>query len=318
MLLTDYFRSDRDLTWDYAKQCGVNHGVIRLPETDDFNITDKSHWDTVYKNFTDFGIKPLIIEPMPNALHDHIKAGDEMRDECIEKVIKMFPIMEELGIESICFNFMAHIGWLRTGNEFKERGGALVTEFDLNDFKPTGQKISEKELWDNYEYFIKAVIPHAEKHGVKLALHPDDPPLPKLGDVSRIMINYENIKKAIYGIVESDNLGVTMCQATYLMMGEDLYKVIPELAKKIFFVHFRNATGNKYKFRETFHDNGEIDMADILRLYKKCGVDVPIRVDHVPQMAGENLGGGMAGYTAVGRLYAIGYLKGLIEAIEKE
>ena len=317
MLLTDYFRSDRDLTWDYAKQCGVNHGVIRLPETDDFNITDKSHWDTVYKTFTDFGIKPLIIEPMPNALHDHIKAGDEMRDECVEKVIKMFPIMEALGIESICFNFMAHIGWLRTGNAYKERGGALVTEFDFNDFKPTGQKISEKELWDNYEYFIKAVIPHAEKHGIKLALHPDDPPLPKLGDVSRIMISYENIKKAIYGIVESDNLGVTMCQATYLMMGEDLYKVIPELAKKIFFVHFRNATGNKLKFHETFHDNGEIDMADILKLYKKCGVDVPIRVDHVPQMAGENLEG-MAGYTAVGRLYAIGYLKGLIEAIEKE
>ena len=89
MLLTDYFRSERDNTWDFAIQSGVSHGVIRLPETSDFDITDISHWETVYKRFTDFGITPVIIEPMPNALHDHIKAGDEKRDECIEKVIKM-------------------------------------------------------------------------------------------------------------------------------------------------------------------------------------------------------------------------------------
>ena len=104
-----------------------------------------------------------------------------------------------------------------------------------------------------------------------------------------------------------------MCQATYLMMGEDLYKVIPKLADKIFFIHFRNAVGNKYNFHETFHDNGLIDMADIMKLYTKCGVDVPIRVDHVPLMAGENQE--LAGYTALGRLYAIGYLKGIMEGL---
>ena len=104
-----------------------------------------------------------------------------------------------------------------------------------------------------------------------------------------------------------------MCQATYLMMGEDLYDVIPKLADKIFFIHFRNAVGNKYKFRETFHDNGLIDMPKIIRLYKKCGIDVPIRVDHVPLMAGETQG--TAGYTALGRLFAIGYLKGILESI---
>ena len=103
-----------------------------------------------------------------------------------------------------------------------------------------------------------------------------------------------------------------MCQATYLMMGEDLYDVIPKLKDKIFFVHFRNARGNKYKFNETFHDNGEIDMADILKLYKKCNIDVPIRVDHVPLMAGESQD--LAGYTALGRLFAIGYLKGIMDA----
>lgn len=312
MVLSDYFRSERDLTWDYALQCGVKKGVIRLPETEDFDVTDFLHWQNVHKKFTDFGIEPVIIEPMPNALHDHIKIGDDKRDECIEKVIKMFPIMEQLKIDTICFNWMAHIGWLRTNVNIKERGGAYVTGFDLKDFKPDSKAISENKLWDNYEYFIKAVIPYAEKHGIKLALHPDDPPLAKLGDVSRIMISYENIKKAME-IGNSKNLGVTMCQACYLMMGEDLYDVIPKLADKIFFVHFRNVTGNKFKFNETFHDNGNIDMADIMRLYKKCGVNVPVRVDHVPLMAGEQQE--TAGYTALGRLFAIGYLKGILDSI---
>lgn len=311
MILTDYFRSDYDVTWDFAKQCGVNHGVIGLPETDDFDMIDKSHWQTVYKRFTDYGIKPIIIEPMPNCVHDHIKAGDSLRDESIEKVLKMLPIMQELDISTICFNWMAHIGWLRTKNDILERGGALVTGFDMGDFEDTGKTISEKELWDNYEYFLKAVVPEAEKHNIKLALHPDDPPLAKLGSVSRIMISGENIKKAIYDIVPSDILGVTMCQATYHMMGEDLYKIIPELKEKIFFIHFRNATGNKYNFRETFHDNGELDMASLIQLYKQLGINVPIRVDHVPTLKGEDTA--VAGYAAMGRLYAIGYLKGLLE-----
>ena len=315
MLLTDYFRSDRDATWDFALQAGVKHGVIRLPETDDFDLTDLSHWQTVHKNFSDFGITPVIVEPMPNCVHDHIKAGDEKRDESIEKVLKMFPIMRQLNIDTICFNWMPHIGWLRTNSDYPERGGARVTEFNMADFQPTGAKITAKELWDHYEYFLKAVVGEAQRYDIKLALHPDDPPLPSLGDVERIMVSKENIRKAVYDIVPSDNLGVTFCQANFHIMGEDLYQLIPELAKKIFFVHFRNTTGRPKHFRETFHDNGEIDMAKVMRTYVENGVDVPIRVDHVPTMAGEV--STLPGYDAMGRLFAIGYLKGILEATER-
>ena len=315
MLLTDYFRSDHDVTWDYAKQSGVNHGVIRLPENKGFDLTDKSHWAAVHKRFTDYGITPVIVEPMPNEVHDHIKAGDELRDESIEKVLKMLPIMRDLGMESICFNWMAHIGWLRTRSDILERGGAFVTEYDPADFTPkAGAHITAKQLWQNYEYFLKAVIPTAEKCGIKLALHPDDPPVPKLGDVSRIMISVENIKKAIYDIYPSEMLGLTMCQANFYIMGADVEKTIEDFAEKIFFVHFRNTTGTLKKFRETFHYNGDLDMAKLLRLYTKLGIDVPIRVDHVPTMKGENTE--VAGYASMGKLFAIGYLKGLLEAIQ--
>lgn len=311
MLLTDYFRYPKDATWDIAKQSGVSHGVIRLPETGDFDLTDKSHWQTVYDDFMDYGLKPVIIEPMPNELHDHIKAGDEKRDECIEKAIRMFPIMDELDIRCICFNFMAHIGWYRTKNDYIERGGARVTGFDINDFKPVEAKITKDELWANYEYFIKAALPYAEKHGIKLALHPDDPPR-DLGGVERIMTSADNIDRAVNGIVKSDSLGITMCQATYHIMGEKLDEVIPRFADKIMFVHFRNTRGNINAYRETYHDNGEIDMAEVMKIYRKCGVDVPIRVDHVPTMVGEDMKN--QGYDAIGRYFAIGYLKGILDA----
>jgi mannonate dehydratase len=316
MILADYFRSHKDSTWDIARQCGVKHGVIRLPEDEGFDLTDNSHWKTVYKRFTDFGIKPVIIEPMPNEIHDHIKAGDDKRDESIEKVIKMLPIMRSLEIDTICFNWMAHIGWLRTSSTVSERGGAKVTEFNMADFKPNEAKITADELWKNYEYFIKAVIPEAEKYGIRLALHPDDPPVKRLGDVERIMISRDNIRRAVYDILPSDSLGITMCQANYFIMGEDLEDTIREFADKIFFVHFRNTTGSPEHFRETYHDNGEIDMARVMRAYVKHGIHVPIRVDHVPTMAGEI--STLPGYDALGRMFAIGYLKGILDSFDRK
>jgi len=316
MLLTDYFRSTPDAAWQIAKACGVTHGVIRLPEDKEFDIASDTHWNVVHKRFTDFGVTPVIIEPMPNALHDHIKIGDEKRDECIEKAISMLPKMERLGIQSICFNWMAHIGWLRTCSDYPERGGAKVTAFQMEDFTPTDAKITHEALWANYQYFLDAILPHAEKHGVQLLLHPDDPPVPYLGDVGRIMINDANIHKAIFDVNPSDSLGLTLCQANFRIMGEDLFKIAREYKDKIGFIHFRNTTLIPGGFRETFLDNGDLDMAKLMACYVENGIDVPVRVDHVPTLAGEV--SQFAGYDALGRYFAIGYLKGILDATEKK
>jgi mannonate dehydratase len=104
-----------------------------------------------------------------------------------------------------------------------------------------------------------------------------------------------------------------MCQANYFIMGENLESMIKEFADKIYLVHFRNTTGLPNHFRETFHDNGDIDMARIMKCYIENGVNVPIRVDHVPTMAGER--STLAGYDALGRLFAIGYLKGILDGV---
>ena len=190
-----------------------------------------------------------------------------------------------------------------------------MTAFDIKDFTPTGAHITAEALWDNYTYFLRAVIPEAEKYDIRLALHPDDPPVPRLGAVERIMISRENIRKAVYGVLESDSLGITMCQANFFIMGEDLEDTIREFARKIHLVHFRNTTGCPTRFRETFHDNGDLDMVALIKIYQKYGVDVPIRVDHVPTMAGE--ASSLPGYDAMGRLFAIGYLKGILDACKE-
>ena len=314
MILADYLLSQPGLTWEYAKQCGVNHGVIRLPETADFDLTKESHWRQVYHRFMQAKIRPVVIEPMPNALHDHIKAGDSARDESIEKVLQMFPILDALDIRTICFNFMAHIGWYRTTHTFVERGGAQVTGFRREDFvSPTQATILPEELWYNLEYFLKAVLPAAERYGIRLALHPDDPPVEQLAGVSRILISPDAIDKALH-LVESDSIGVCLCQGCYGAMGENVMEVIDRFGAqgKIFMVHFRDVAGTRENFHETFHDNGPTDMALALEHYRKWNCHVPIRIDHVPTMAGEQTD--VPGYASIGRLFAIGYLKGLLDA----
>ena len=312
MILTDYFRSTRDLTWDYALQCGVTHGTIRLPETPDFDPSNRAHWRAVVERFRAAGIRPLVVEPLPNALHDPIKLGNARRDECLEKALAMFPIMEELGLTTLCANFMAGIGWTRTRQDLPDRGGALVTGFDIDEFRaPDGApSITEETLWDNLAVFLRAAVPVAEKHGIRIALHPDDPPLPRLGPVARILRSAAAFERA-WSLAPSPCLGATFCQATFAMMGEDVYSLIPRWRDRIFFVHFRNARGTANRFRETFHDDGALDMARLLRLYAEhCREDLPIRVDHVPAMGAADA---RDGYGATGRLFALGYLKGLLQ-----
>lgn len=314
MLLADIFRPEPDLQWSLASQLGVKTADIRLPENDDFDYTNKEQMKAFFDEFKKRGFNPKVIEPLPNKLHDHIKRADDKRDECIEILKKMIPILKENGIETICANFLVEVGWYRSSSTLEERGGALVTEFNIEDAKiDPNLKVTKEEVWERLEYFLKAIMPTCEKYDFNIALHPDDPPVEKLGNLERILISKNNIQKAL-DIYPSKNLGVTMCQANYVAMGEDVYECIKHFGKqgKIFFVHFRDIAGSKEHFHETFHDNGPTDMAKCLRLYDEVGFKGPIRIDHVPTMAGER--NDQPGYQDYGRLYAIGYLRGLCEA----
>lgn len=313
MILTDYLLPTPSLQWEYALQAGVRHAVIRLPEDAAFDEGDPAHWKSLIARYTVRGIAPLVVEPMPNRLHDPIKTGAENRDECIGKVQAMLRAMQGSGVTTVCTNFMAQIGWYRTDYSIPERGGALVTGFDQAAVpaKPRGNLTAE-QVWANLTYFLKAVAPTAERCGIRIALHPDDPPVPQLMGVARVLISPENIQRAL-DTVHSPNVGVTLCQGTYSAMGADVCGEIRRFAAqdKLFFVHFRDVRGTREHFCETFHDNGQTDMAAAIRAYRDAGYAGPVRVDHVPTMAGEN--NAAPGYASIGRLFALGYLKGLLE-----
>ncbi|BBH23522.1 mannonate dehydratase [Paenibacillus baekrokdamisoli] len=249
-------------------------------------------------------------------LMNNIKLATDQRDNEIAQIQNLIRNMGKLDIPVLCYNFMAHFNWIRTSLAVPSRGGALVTGYDHTLMKEAplteAGVVTEEQLWERLEYFLKKVVPVAEEAKVKLSLHPCDPPLSPIRGISRIITSAAAMKRAI-NLVPSEYSGVTFCQGTFATAGEDIPALIRELGGlgKIFFLHFRDVRGTPEKFVETFHDDGQTNMFEAIRAYKEVGFDGPVRVDHVPTMEGEyNLD---PGYASIGRLYALGYLKGLLE-----
>ena len=315
MRLADYLLSEPDIQWRYAAQLGVRYAVGRMPDGHMEETADSfALLKAMQERYTAGGFELKVLEPAP--LNQKIKMNLPGRDEEIERMIRLIRHMGRLGIEVLCYNFTAHFNWVRTRYGIPERGGALVTGYyheDLDHSVVTEDGVVTREaLWENLEYLQRAIVPVAEEAGVKLALHPDDPPQPEIQHIGRILTSADAMERAI-NLYPSPNAGVTLCQATFRMMGEDPVACIHRFGKRkqINLIHFRDVTGDKNGFHETFHDNGMTDMAACVRAYAEECPDVYVRVDHVPTMAGEE--NNRPGYESLGRLFAIGYLKGLME-----
>jgi mannonate dehydratase len=263
------------------------------------------------------GLKFNVVEGPPS-LGEKTKLGLEGRDEEIANFISLMKNLSRADIQVICYNWMPVIGWYRTDKAKPGRGGALVTAFDNDVLKgePITKygEVSKEKLWSNLEYFLKAVVPEAEKVGIKLAMHPDDPQVDEIKGISRIMTTVDNFKRML-DIYPSPSNGITMCQGNFSLMGADIPTTVREFGKRnvIHFVHFRNVRGGKFKFDECFHDEGQINMSEAMQAYYDIGFKGPIRPDHVPTMDGDS--NEKAGYSTIGTLYACGYIRGLIEAV---
>jgi mannonate dehydratase len=253
---------------------------------------------------------------VPHMLMVHHLPGCEQQ---YEGFIMLLRNMAEASLEVLCYNWMPNDDWTRTRFDLPERGGAKVTEFNLADTPPDakesaippGTVTSEEALWQNLKRFFDRVLPVAEECGVKLALHPDDPPLPKLGRQPQIMGSHAALERAV-NLAPSPMNGLCYCQGSLTPGGEDAVEGIRRLGPHIVFGHFRNVSGRAEHFRETFHDNGDIDMPSVIRAYHAIGFKGAIRPDHAPSMAGET--NENPGYEMLGRLYAAGYMRGLMQA----
>lgn len=318
MKLAEFLPAKPNRLWQLARQMGVRYAICKCaPELTGL----KPPWDmdslrAIQSRFAEAGFTLYGLEGDEFDM-SRIKLGVEGRDEDIERYCQMLRNMGELGIPLLCYNFMVGIGWHRTHGDVPTRGGALTSRFDVVDVPASltdAGEVNEERIWENYTYFIRRVMPVAEKSRVQMGMHPDDPPLPSLRGIARILSRPENFERAM-ALAPSPSNGVTFCQANFKLMGCDVAAWARRFAAqdKIFFVHFRDVRGTAERFEETFHDDGTTDMPAMLRLYHELGFTGPVRVDHVPTMAGEK--NDQPGYESLGRLFAIGYTKGVMQAL---
>lgn len=305
-----------------VKQCGVDHVVAGIGLHPRVNASmDEQPWRQkslaqAKEAYEQAGFEMAVIESRP-PMHK-TKLGLPGRDEEIDIICEFIKNMGIVGIPVWCYEWMAVFNWLRTSKDMPSRGGALVTGYDHNLMRnePLTEYgvVTDQQLWDNLEYFLKRVVPVAEKANVKLAMHPDDPPLSPIRGISRIMRSIENFQRLL-DMFPSPVNGIGLCQGNFTLMTDDLPSVIRHFGKqkKIFFVHFRDVKGTPEKFQETFHDDGKTDMLECMKAYKDIGYEGVCRPDHVPTMEGDK--NDSPGYSSIGRLFAIGYLKGLREAV---
>ena len=215
----------RNIQWTLAAQLGVEAVVTKAaPELS--GLSDPSDYESlkfIRDQFQDAGLNLYALEGDEFDM-SRIKLGLPGRDEDIEKYCKMLTNMGRLGLKLLCYNFMAGVGWFRSRNDLRERGGALTSGFDISEIdNNVPLKFSEEQLWDNYAYFLRAVMPAAEAAGVKMGLHPDDPPLSPFFGYPRILTSADAYRRAM-SLSDSPSHGITFCQATFRAMGEDVFK----------------------------------------------------------------------------------------------
>lgn len=307
-----------DERWRLAAQMGVTKAVIHPLEIGD----DTRFWEydrlLVLKNWLeDAGLELSVIEgSVP--ITDETRLGLDGRDEEIEGFKQFLRDLGDLGVPTVCYDWMASVRWARTASHVPLRGGSLTTSFDAEKMRggpsPAAANATHEELWDSLTYFLHEVVPVAEEAGVKLGLHPDDPPRSDVRGIPRIITSVKAYDRVL-DIEDSEYNGITFGQGNFAAMGADVPETIRHFGDRITFAHFRDIEGDSDRFVETWHDEGPTDMLAAMEAYCDVGFDGVIRPDHVPTMVGE--GNENPGYETKGRLFAIGYMKGLMEAAER-
>lgn len=241
------------------------------------------------------------------------------RDREIENIQQMIRNAARAGIPELKYN-MSILGVVRTGTTIG-RGGAKLSTFVYADAKQDpplteAGPVSEDQAWERITYFLERIIPVAEENKVRMACHPHDPGMPKIEGyrgVHRVLGSVDGLKKFI-SIKESPYHGLNFCQGTVSEMlknpNEEIHDVIRYFGqrKKIFNVHFRNIKGGFLNFRETFPDDGDVNMIRAIRTYKEVGYDGMLMPDHVPKIDGDDSG-------KQAFAFAFGYIQALIQMV---
>ena len=310
----------RDLTEEnlqFAAQIGVTHIIAVSPPVaaNDGPYYDYERLIQLRTQIEAAGLTLAGIQNIPPAWYHEIIYALPGREEQLDYYCKTVENVGRAGIPILHYNFHAVKVW-RTSRHTPGRGGALFTSYDHELMKNAPlagpRPIADEELWANFEVFIKRIMPVAESVGLKMALHPDDPPISPIAGAACLFRSVDAFQRAL-DMIPSPSNGLLFCQGCYAeMLGEGVYEAIRHFGRqgKIFYVHFRNVVGRVPRFREAFIDNGDIDMFKAMRIYKEVGFDGPMIPDHLPRIIGDS------DYAHRARAHAIGYMRALMQAVE--
>lgn len=320
----------------FAAQIGASGIQMNNP-----SLPGEARWETadvraLVDRVQAAGLAFEAIENVPTHFYHKAMLGLPGRDAQIENYQATIRAVGRAGVPILGYHFMPNSVW-RTERMAPTRGGAGATQFDqavvdaiddpeaLRAFMPTtlgnaesmplygrnGPVVTEEQMWANYAYFIDAVLPVAQEEGVRLALHPDDPPAPMLGGVARLFWRQEGFYRAHALAKGSPAWALDLCLGCCSeMVGgrRNVHDLIAHFAPKgaIAYIHFRDVQGTMPAFTECFIGDGNFDPAEVIAQLAQTGFDGFLLDDHVPHMDGDSA------WSHRGRAHAIGYMQGLI------
>ena len=297
----------------FAKQLGLNYVYTWVKD-------DQQDYDFLLdlrRKVEDAGLTLYNVGNFGVGKSDKIQLALPDRDEKIEEFKTFVQNLGKAGIHVTTFTWEPSGVW---SSDLGETRFATARRVDFDELRKRplthGREYTEEELWGNFEYFIERILPVAEEADVRLALHPNDPPVPSLGGIPCLIRSFENYKRAFALGNNSPYLGMEFCTGCWLEGGKSFGNILEAICyfheqRKIFIVHFRNVSSPLPQFVETFLDNGYMDMYEVMKTFCEVGYDGTMILDHSPQFApGFAQGAGTA--------YAIGYMRALIERAEAE
>ncbi len=336
-----YGENDK-VTLDDIRQIPCVQGVVSaIYDVPVGEVWPEEKIERLKKLANDKGLTFEVVESVP--VHEDIKLGNANAARLIENYKENVRRLGKAGVKCICYNFMPVFDWLRSNlaKELPDGSNALAYDHEtvlamnpltselslpgwdasytregLKGLLEQYKDIDDEKLWENMTVFLKEVVPVAEESGVKMAIHPDDPPWGIFG-LPRVIIDEKNLKRFL-SIVDSPSNGITLCTGSLgVNPMNDLVSMIKTCKGRMPFVHLRNIkiTGD-HCFEESGHlsEKGSLDMYAIIKALYDGGFDGYVRPDHGRMIWGET---GRAGYGLYDRALGAMYLQGIIEAVEK-
>jgi mannonate dehydratase len=301
----------------FLKQMGLKYVYVMFKD-------EHTDYDSVMR-FVDrlhkFGLTPTDAGNTHIYKCDKIHLGLPGRDEAIERYNNFNRILGKAGIPIVYMTWEPNQVLTSRWAVGEHTNGAIGRIVDIDELKTHpythGRLYTKEEMWENFKYFLDNVLPVCEEANVKIALHPNDPPVDCLLGISNLITSAADYKHAIELSGNSPYLGLKMCFGCWLEGGEKFGNLMEDIKyfvenKKVFLVHFRNVSSTVPYFEETLLENGYADMYELMKQLVRYDYDGCIHVDHVP-IWGESVGGSNSALS-----YSIGYMKALLNCAKAE